>query len=85
MKKILGLMMCLLFLLPLSGCSEFKIETDSTYFDEAVVSNLDGTSECVKIKSCIPYRNDQYIVVSENGTTYVVHKENVMLVRYRNG
>lgn len=83
MKKILTAIMCALLLLLLSGCSEAY--TDSDYFDEAVVSNLDGTSECVKIKSCLPYRDDQYIIVSDSGITYVVDKQNVMLVRYRNG
>ena len=81
MKKAIITALIFCSLLTMSGCN--KEIFDTTYsFDYALVSFPDGSSEKIKIRSWTDFEDgDQIQITAEDGTTYLFHSENVVLVK----
>lgn len=79
MKKILCLVCACAMALALSACGN-KQFLDTTYtFNKAIVSLPDGSVVEGKVSSWNDYDGDQLQVVID-GTTYLLHASNVVLI-----
>lgn len=64
----------------LTGCG-FKQVVDTTFrFDSAIVSLPDGTVVSGKVQSWMDYEDGDQIQVKIDGTTYLVHSSNIVLI-----
>ena len=81
MKKFLAiLVVTLLMVTTLSGCN--KQIFDTTYsFDKAIISLPNGQVIEGKIDSWTDYEDGDQIQVVINGTTYLVHSTNIVLIQ----
>lgn len=81
MKKILVAMLILASLAAtLSGCN--KEIFDTTYsFSKAIVYLPNGEVVEGKVETWNDYENSDQIQVKINGTTYLVHSSNVVLIK----
>ena len=81
MKKILAaFMITLIMVATLSGCN--KQVFDTTYsFDKAIVSLPNGDVVEGKVESWTDYEDGDQIQVKINGVTYLVHSENIVLIK----
>jgi hypothetical protein len=81
MKKIIATALILCAMFTMSGCN--KSVFDTTYaFDYALVVFPDGSAEKIKIRSWTDFEDgDQIQITAEDGTTYLFHSENIVLVR----
>lgn len=81
MKKLIVTALIFFALLSMSGCNKTIIDT--TYnFDYALVSFPDGSSEKIKIKGWTDYEDgDQIQITADDGTTYLFHSEDIVLVK----
>lgn len=82
MKKILAIILMLtLMITALSSCGN-KQMFDTTYnFDKAIVSLPNGKVIEGKVDSWTDYEDGDQIQVKINGTTYLVHSSNVVLIK----
>lgn len=80
MKKLIITVLALLMLTALlTGCN--KQLFDTTYsFDRAVIYMPDGEIIEGKIDSWTDYEDGDQIQVKINGTTYLVHSSNIVLI-----
>jgi hypothetical protein len=80
MKKIIVTVLALLMLTALlTGCN--KQLFDTTYsFDRAVIYMPDGEIIEGKIDSWTDYEDGDQIQAKINGTTYLVHSSNIVLI-----
>ena len=77
-KRILLVMAACLVL---SGCGN-RMLIDTTYeFDEAIVALPNGEIVEGKVESWMDYEDGDQIQVRIAGTTYLVHSENVALIK----
>lgn len=77
MKKLILIAVALF---ALTGCN--KQLTDTTfYFDKAMVQLPNGQVVEGKVQSWTDYEDGEQIQVKIDGTTYLVHAENVCLMR----
>lgn len=80
MKKIL-MVLFLIIIMSLSLCSCNKQIFDTTYkFDKAIISLPNGELVEGKIDSWTDYEDGDQIQVKINGTTYLVHSEDIVLI-----
>lgn len=81
MKKILLGTLCCLSLLTLSGCGNKQV-FDTTYtFNKAIIELPDGTIKEGKISSWTDYSDrDQLQIKFNDGTTYLVHSSDCVLI-----
>lgn len=81
MKKILAVfMITLIMVATLSGCN--KQVFDTTYsFDKAIISLPNGDVIEGKVDSWTDYEDGDQIQVKINGVTYLVHSENIVLIK----
>ena len=81
MKKIIALISVLILAtLMLVGCGNRTV-FDTTYtFDRAILSLPDGTIVEGKVQSWTDYEDGDQIQVKINGTTYLVHSEDCVLI-----
>lgn len=81
MKKIIAIIMLACILLTLVSCNYQVIDLNYK-FDYAYISYGDGTVEKVEIASWRDYEDgDQIQVTGTDGTVYLVHSENCVLVK----
>lgn len=81
MKKIIATALILCALLTMSSCNMEIVDTVFSY-DYAIVSFPGGSSEKIKIRSWRDYEDsDQIQITSEDGTVYLFHSENIVLVK----
>ena len=82
MKKIILAFVLICLLIALGGCGN-KDFIDTVYtYDYAIISMPDGTSIHVDIKKWTDYADgDQIQIIAEDGTVYLVHATNCVLVR----
>lgn len=80
MKKILIVLLVLVIVLTvLTGCN--KQIFDTTYsFDRAIISLPNGDIIEGKIDSWTDYEDGDQIQVKINGTTYLVHSSDIVLI-----
>lgn len=79
MKKVLCLVCAITMAMALSACGNRQV-FDTTYtFNKAIISLPDGTVVEGKVSSWKDYEGDQFQVVVE-GTTYLLHASNVVLI-----
>ena len=81
MKKILtAALLLMLTVVILSGCN--KQIFDTTYsFDKAIISLPNGEVVEGKVDSWIDYEDGDQIQVKINGTTYLVHSSDIVLIK----
>lgn len=81
MKKILALIMVLVFMVTiLAGCN--KQLFDTTYkFDKAIIYLPNGKIVEGEIDSWTDYEDGDQIQVKIDGVTYLVHSSNVVLIK----
>lgn len=64
----------------LCGCNRQLIDYNH-YFNEAIILHVDGEEERVKIKSWCDYGDSDLVqIVLENGTVYLTHSSNIILI-----
>ena len=82
MKKIILAIVAICLLAALVGCGN-KDFIDTVYtYDYAIISLPDGSSKKVDIKKWTDYSDgDQIQIIAEDGTVYLVHSTNCVLVR----
>ena len=79
MKKILSAILLLAAIISCSSCN--KQIFDTTYkFDRAQILMPDGSIISGKVESWTDYEDGDQIQVKINGTTYLVHSENIALI-----
>ena len=81
MKKVITIALIICAMLTMSGCNKTIIDT--TYsFDYALVSFPDGSTEKIKLKKWADFSDgDQIQITADDGTVYLFHAENVVLVK----
>lgn len=81
MKKMIAIVIVLISLFALFSCNQMIIDT--TYkFDYAIVSFPDGTSKKIEIASWTDFEDgDQLQIKAKDGTVYLIHSEDCVLVR----
>lgn len=79
MKKILAIALVFVIGLTMVGCNKQIVDTTYRY-DRAIVSLPDGTIIDGKIDSWRDYEDGDQIQVKINGTTYLVHSEDIALI-----
>lgn len=82
MKKIIALFMIMLVLVTMVSCGN-KDMFDTVYtYDYAIIAFPDGTSKKVEIKQWTDYEDgDQIQIKATDGTIYLVHSSNCVLVK----
>lgn len=81
MKKIIATLLLIVALLSMSACNKDLVDTVYSY-DYAIIAFPDGTSETVKIAQWTDYEDgDQIQIKSTDGTVYLVHSTDCVLVR----
>lgn len=82
MKKIIIAIMALMMMFAFVGCGN-KDLFDTVYsYDYAIISLPDGSVEKVEIKQWTDYEDgDQLQITAKDGTIYLVHSHNCVLVK----
>lgn len=82
MKKIIAILMIILILVSMVACGN-KDMFDTVYtYDYAIIAFPDGTSKKVEIAQWTDYEDgDQLQITATDGTIYLVHSEDCVLVR----
>lgn len=84
MKKVVSAILAIIFaasiVIGLTGCNRQII--DMTYkFDRAIVSMPDGSVISGKVTSWTDYEDGDQIQVVIDGVTYLVHSNNIVLIK----
>lgn len=81
MKRIIILALSLVMLLVMVGCNKQLI--DMTYsFERAIISLPNGEVIEGKVDSWTDYEDGDQIQVKIDGTTYLVHSSDIVLISY---
>ena len=82
MKKIIALLMIMLVLATMVSCGNKDIFDTVYSYDYAIIAFPDGTTKKVEIKQWTDYEDgDQLQIKSTDGTIYLVHSEDCVLVK----
>lgn len=84
MKKlliVLSLISTILLTMTLTGCNKDLIDTVYT-FDEVILQLPDGTIIEGEVESWTDYEDGDQIQVKVNGTIYLVHSSNIVLINH---
>ena len=82
MKKAIAIIILVCLLLAMVSCGNMDL-IDTVYrYDKAIISFPDGTSKTIEVLSWTDYEDgDQLQITAEDGTVYLVHSVNCVLVR----
>lgn len=81
MKRIIAIILLAVMVLTLVSCNYQVIDLNYK-FDYAYISYGDGTVEKVEVASWRDYEEgDQIQITAKDGTVYLVHSENCVLVK----
>lgn len=81
MKKIIAIFMIMLVLVTMVACNKDMFDTVYAY-DYAIIAFPDGTSKKVEIKQWTDYEDgDQLQIKATDGTIYLVHSEDCVLIK----
>lgn len=81
MKKILAtILVTVLMVAALSGCNKQVFDTVYGY-DKAIISLPNGNVVEGKVDSWTDYEDGDQIQVKINGTTYLVHSSDIVLIK----
>ena len=82
MKKVITLILTVMMLFTLCSCGNMAI-VDTVYtYDKAIIEFPDGTTKTIEIKQWQDYEDgEQLQITAQDGTVYLVHAENCILVR----
>lgn len=82
MKKIIALLMIILVIVTMVSCGN-KDVFDTVYtYDYAIIAFPDGTSKKVEIAQWTDFTDgDQLQITATDGTIYLVHSEDCVLVK----
>lgn len=80
MKKLITLALIVVMILTFVGCNKTLIDT--TYaFDKAIISLPDGQIIEGTVEGWTDYEDGDQIQVKIDGTIYLVHSENIVLIK----
>ena len=83
MKKIVAFILIVIMALTFCGCGYNKSLVDFTYgFDEAIISLPNGEVIQGAIDSWTDFEDGDQIQVTIEGTTYLTHSSNVLLISH---
>ena len=83
MKKIVAFILIVIMALSFCGCGYNKSLVDFTYgFDEAMISLPNGKVIKGAIDSWTDFEDGDQIQVTIEGTTYLTHSSNVVLISH---
>ena len=83
MKKIVAFILIVIMTLTFCGCGYNKSLVDFTYdFDEAMISLPNGEVIKGAIDSWTDFEDGDQIQVTIEGTTYLTHSSNVLLISH---
>lgn len=80
MKRILTIALAIALALTLAGCNAGIIDTKLKY-DKAIISMPDGTVISGKVDKWWDYENSDMVQVEIDGTVYLTHSCNVVLIK----
>lgn len=82
MKKLISLIIVSVILMILPGCGNQDL-IDTVYtFDYAIVKFPDDTAKTIEIAKWKTYQDgDQIQIIAEDGTVYLMHSTNCILVQ----
>jgi len=82
MKKVITFILLLGVILSICSCN--KMIDTTVKFDYAIVSFPDGTSKRIELAGWTDFEDgDQIQIKAKDGTVYLVHSEDCVLVRER--
>ncbi len=80
-QMFIGLMIWVILTASLSSCNKGIVDL-KLKFDRCMIKMPDGTVKTVKVKKWYDYENsDQMQVLSEDGTLYLTHACNIVLIK----
>lgn len=85
--KLLAIVVIIIFVLlmaiVLSSCGYNRTIVDTKWsFDDVIIALPDGSSVTGHVESWTDYENSDMIQVTTNGTTYLTHSSNVVLIQH---
>lgn len=82
MKRIIAAIVLIFMIIALVACGNMEM-IDTTYtFDYAIIRMPNGTTETIEIKRWLDFDSgDQIQITAKNGTIYLVHSFNCILVK----
>ena len=79
MKKLLALMLAVLFVLALTGCNKQMVDLTYSY-EYAIIALPNGEVVEGKVSSWTDYEDGDQLQIKISGKTYLVHSSNVVLI-----
>ena len=79
MKKLLALVLAVLFVLVLAGCNKQMVDLTYSY-EYGIIALPNGEVVEGKVSSWTDYEDGDQLQVKINGKTYLVHSSNVVLI-----
>ena len=79
MKKLLALMLAVLFVLALTGCNKQMVDLTYSY-EYAIIALPNGEVVEGKVSSWTDYEDGDQLQIKIAGKTYLVHSSNVVLI-----
>ena len=79
MKKLLALVLAVLFVLVLAGCNKQMVDLTYSY-EYAIIGLPNGEVVEGKVSSWTDFEDGDQIQVRIDGKTYLVHSSNVVLI-----
>lgn len=82
MKKVITLILMAMMLFSLCSCGNRDVFDTVKKYNKAIIAFPDGTSKTIEVKQWRDYDDgDQLQITAKDGTVYLVHAENCILVR----
>ena len=81
MKKIITAIILFCLLSALAGCGNRDVFDTVYTYNYALVEMPGGEVKKINIKKWSDYEGDQIQIIAEDGTVYLVHSSNCVLVR----
>jgi major membrane immunogen (membrane-anchored lipoprotein) len=86
MKKIIAAIVLVCMLITLVACGNMDMMDTVYTFDYAIIRMPNGTTETVEVKRWLDFdTGDQIQITAKDGTVYLVHSSNCILVREGKG
>ena len=81
MKKIIAVILSVLMVaVMLTGCGNKDMWDTNYTYDKAIITMPDGTLIDGKVENWTDYEDGDQIQVKINGTVYLVHSSNIILI-----
>jgi len=81
MKKIISIILITVIILAFTSCSSNRKLISNGEYNKAVIRFPDGSIVEVEIKNWTLLDNDELVIISKDGTKYLVNSVNCILIR----